>query len=329
MLNQKTGWRLLRIIFSLILVSILSIYCYNNREKLIILTTVNLYLLILLFFLMFLSLLTSSTQAVHLYRAIETPIGVWEGFGLSVVAATIGLLLPNASYVTKAVYLKKKYKLPYSQTPVIFLGRFVLFLLVGAVVMMISNLVSLALGYTVPIILWVGIVFAAASIGLLWFEIPTNITKRLGRVGNMLRLFSVGWQKLRSNRILLIKASLFQLLSFIINGFIISFAYRSLNLTVHPLAGTSMAVFISFSNLIMITPGNVGIQEIIYGYLSQLSGVSFVQGIAVSTLIRVIGWVMLLILAPICWYIFFFRQKLSMETTLPSSEPVPTYENAE
>lgn len=311
MLNWKTGWQWLRVILATVLICGLILYSYNNREELAILARVSWQLLSVLFFLMYFSILAGSIQSVNLYRAIGAPVGIWEGFGLAVVAAATSLLFPHASYITKAVYLKKKYKLPYSQTPAIFLGHFVVFLLVGAIVMTSSNLISMMLGYTVPTILWVGVIVAAASVSIFWFEIPMHIAERLGRIGNMLHLFSAGWKKLRSNKTLLIQASLFQLLSFIINGFIISVAYQSLSLTVHPLSGTSMAVFISFSNLIMITPGNIGVQEIVYGYLSELSGVVFVQGVAVSGLIRVVGWVTLLVAAPFCWYFLFFRQNLS------------------
>jgi uncharacterized membrane protein YbhN (UPF0104 family) len=312
MLNWKKGWRWLRFLLTLILVSLLIVYSYNNREELTVLTTISWHLLFILVVLMFISMFIRSLQSVILYWAIGIPIRIWEGFGLAVFASMTSLLFPHASFVTKAVYLKKKYQLPYSQIPAIFLGNFVVFLLVGALVMMVSNFTSLILGYNVPAIFWAGIVAAVASTFLFWFEIPIGITNHLGHVGNMLRLFSVGWQKLRNNRALLVKAGLLQLLSFVINGFIISLAYQSLNLGISPLIGTSMAVFVSFSNLVMITPGNIGVQEIVYGYLSELSGVVFVQGIVISTLIRVIGWLTILFAAPICWYLLFFRQNLSM-----------------
>lgn len=43
------------------------------------------------------------------------------------------------------------------------------------------------------------------------------------------------------------------------------------------------------SAFIVITPGNVGIQEVVYGFLSEQMGIGMAQGILVAALIRVVG----------------------------------------
>jgi len=40
---------------------------------------------------------------------------------------------------------------------------------------------------------------------------------------------------------------------------------------------------------IIITPGNVGVQEVIYGFLSEQMGIGMAQGVLVAALIRVVG----------------------------------------
>jgi uncharacterized membrane protein YbhN (UPF0104 family) len=43
------------------------------------------------------------------------------------------------------------------------------------------------------------------------------------------------------------------------------------------------------STFIVITPGNIGIQEVVYGFLSEQIGIGMAQGVLVAALIRVVG----------------------------------------
>ena len=61
----------------------------------------------------------------------------------------------------------------------------------------------------------------------------------------------------------------------------------------------ALAVFYAIfklGNFIMLTPGNLGIQELVFGFLSENMGIGMAQGILVSTLTRVIGTSFLLVL---------------------------------
>jgi uncharacterized membrane protein YbhN (UPF0104 family) len=43
------------------------------------------------------------------------------------------------------------------------------------------------------------------------------------------------------------------------------------------------------STFVIITPGNVGVQEVVYGFLSEQIGIGMAQGVLVAALIRVVG----------------------------------------
>jgi hypothetical protein len=81
---------------------------------------------------------------------------------------------------------------------------------------------------------------------------------------------------------------------------------------INPVLGISLAVFIAFSNLIAIVPGNFGIQETVYGYLTYLSGLMFVQGLVISMMMRAVGLLMIFMIAPISWYFLFFRYRIKL-----------------
>jgi len=65
----------------------------------------------------------------------------------------------------------------------------------------------------------------------------------------------------------------------------------------------AIGIVASITNLISITPNNVGIQEIAMGYLVSLTGVDFNSGIVGAGIIRVLNMGSTFILAPIFSYI--------------------------
>ncbi len=310
---SATSIKVIRYLITGIVFFLAGWYIYQNYEELKALVLINGWAVLALVCAGILRRFVDSARFAALYKALGAHIGLMENFGLSQVAATLNLLLPaQAGVVARAVYMKRQYALPLSQTPSILLGIFVFSLFIGACIMALSNSIIAFMGNSVPLILWLYVVVAGASVVLFWISIPEQLTSRLGRIGNMLRLFSDGWKSLRSNKRCLIETGIYQILTFIGSGLIITIAYYSLGVDINPLLGISIAVFIALSNTISITPGNFGIQEAVIGYLSQLSGILFVEGIAAATLIRVAGLVITFGIAPIAWYMLFFRQNIQI-----------------
>jgi hypothetical protein len=71
-------------------------------------------------------------------------------------------------------------------------------------------------------------------------------------------------------------------------------------------------VLISITNIFVIVPGNIGIQEVVFGYFTYLSGLLFFQGVIISTLIRVVDLLATLLLIPFSWYFLFYRQNIQI-----------------
>jgi uncharacterized membrane protein YbhN (UPF0104 family) len=222
------------------------------------------------------------------------------------------LLVPQGVTVTKAVYLKHRHGVSYSKFSALFLGLLVVFLLIGALLMAITNTLAMMQGIDVTEILWGGVFLGVATTLLFFFDFPKEYFTKFGKVGALIANFSDGWNRIRTNKACLIKACLWQIAIFISSGIAVTFAYRSVGIDISPVLGISLSVFISFSNLVAIVPGNFGIQETVYGYLTYLSGLMFVQGLVISVLIRAVGLVLTLMIAPISWYFLFFRYRIKL-----------------
>ena len=254
----------------------------------------------------------NASQNAVLIRSLGTPLSDLESFGLSNVSALVNFIVPQGITITKAVYLKQRYAVSYSKFTALFLGLLVIFLFVGSLLMAIANTTATILGILVPGILWIVCFLGCASSFLFFIDFPKKNFRSFGGLGKMLESFSEGWRLLRKDKSCLFKASLWQIAIFISSGIGITIAYHSINIDINPILGISLAVFISFSNLIVIIPGNFGIQESIFGYLSYLSGLLFVQGVVISTLMRTTSFIVTVVIAPFSWYFLIFRQKIKL-----------------
>lgn len=259
------------------------------------------------------SIYAGAAQNAVLFRALGAPVGNIESFGLSNVGALLSLFVPQGATLTKAVYLKQRYGMPYSKAPALFLGLFVIFLLVGAAIMLVTNIGATLMGISVPLILWIGTFVGCASGFIFLIDIPKESLSRFGKVGGILSNFLDGWRLLRTNRSCLVKAAFWQVLIFISSGVWVSVAYQSLGININLLLGVSLSVFMAFANLVVIVPGNLGVQEAFYGYFSFLFGMLFSQGIVVSALIRSVGLLTTLMLSPVSWYLLFYRRGIRLD----------------
>ena len=95
-----------------------------------------------------------------------------------------------------------------------------------------------------------------------------------------------------------------------------------------PLDFTALAVFYAFSKLsfyVNLTPGNLGVQEILWGALSEWMGIGMAQGVLVSALARVFNTGVILILGACIggWDLFRTRGRLPApngDTPAPGEE---------
>ncbi len=277
-------------------------------------------ILALLFIGAFLNLLFRSGHFSSLYNIVGARVGNMESLGLSSVASVFNTFLPGqVGGIARATYLKSQYSLPFSKFPVI-LGASVLFSLsVGGILLFLVGLLLQRQGNNIPTDLWIlAILSAFLAPFLFWITPPERILNRFGPLSSYIRLFKEGWLSVKHGGQHLVSATFFQLLSHISYGFIILLAYKSIGLELPPVISLGIAVTLSISNLIIITPGNVGIQEFFVGLMSQMAGLTFAQGVAANAIVRVVILLVTISIAPASWYLLFFRKSISISKTSKS-----------
>lgn len=301
-------------------------YSYAHWVELMIITKTTWLTIAGLVIISFLNIMANAAQGVPIYRTLGAPMTIREAFHLSNVANAMGLIISQGVTIAKTAYLKVKYGIPISQAPAIFLGLLVVFFIIGAIMMTI-NMIGLWLqNLPVSAVYWLVLLGAVLSFLILRINLPRLALRCLPeRFKKMVELFVSGWKTIRADHKTLWTASLCQIGIFITAGLRILVAYHGVGMEISPATAISIAVFVAFSNLVVLTPANLGIQETVIGYLTWLSGYPFASGVAVSALIRAVDILMTMALAPIGWFILSRGQtfSLSWKTMLASKTGTP------
>ena len=312
MTQQPKNTRKVKAILTAFLLIPFGYYVFLNKGDFAVLLGISGANFVFLFILIIMTSFFNASQNAVLIRSLGTPLSNLESFGLSNISALVNVIVPQGLTITKAVYLKQRYAVSYSRFSALFLGLLVVFFFVGALLMIIANTVATLQGIEIPKILWLGSVLGAGSSLLFFLDIPKYASGKLGKVSVLLGNFSDGWNEIRSNKVCLMKACLWQVAIFTSSGISLTIAYYSIGIKISPILGISLAVFISFSNLISIIPSNFGIQEVIYGYLSYMSGLLFIQGVVISALMRAVALLVTVVIVPFSWYFLLFRQRIKI-----------------
>ena len=86
------------------------------------------------------------------------------------------------------------------------------------------------------------------------------------------------------------------LLAFIVTITMFYVCFLSINVNVSITATVVFLAVLKIADVIVITPGNIGIREIIFGIVTTQIGLSMMEGILASTILRILGTLLVFIL---------------------------------
>ncbi|MGE0385024.1 MAG: lysylphosphatidylglycerol synthase domain-containing protein [Gammaproteobacteria bacterium] len=185
----------------------------------------------------------------------------------------------------KAVYLKAEKRLAY--------GEFVAVLAANAfLVALVSGVAGLALvlawrGYSGTLVLPLALASGAAALaGAAPLVLPFPDRPGQSRLPRPLAAAIDGFARLRSRRRQLAAVSASLLLQYAIAALLMLAAYDAIGRPLPFIAACMLAVFTSIANFFNVTPSNLGVQEMVMGYLATIAGASFAEGLLGAALIR-------------------------------------------
>jgi uncharacterized membrane protein YbhN (UPF0104 family) len=227
-------------------------------------------------------------------RAVgQVTIGYWEWFKLFTVSRLVNALFPQSGNVYQAVALKARHQLPYTR----YVSAYVFFAWADSV---LNLLLALVLILAMKPGLTLGRVNGAAAVGgalvvlaagpLLAEWLLRRVRPGTGlpaRVHRLVHGLLAAMVEQSRNPGLLAKVTALGLVLFALWLLLLKVCFEGVG--VRP-AWPDLALFLAVYKVtlfVVITPGNVGVLELLYGLLSECLGLGLAQGVLVAAVVRV------------------------------------------
>ena len=225
-----------------------------------------------------------------------------EWYGLP-AATTMGNYLTPASggLVARAVYLRQRYGMSYP--------RFLTLLSSGY---LINFLVISAVGFFIVIgkyrhdlhVLPLAFFFlAVCTVILFLLHRPVPLPDGVGRIRQFLRDVVSGWPLMKGKTDLIVKLIVLSLANILLGSSSLWLAFNALGYTVPGMDALLINLLQSFSLLISITPGNLGVQEGVVSLSTGLLGHGLGAGLLAALLIRAVTVLFILSHGPLFSYL--------------------------
>lgn len=293
---DKVGFSLntgvLKWLLSIFIFVVIVSYILPRSELLNVAKGVNLYSIAILSVLASFSLFSNSIILKMLLSSFNVHIPVVESFAVSSFNALGNYLTAlGGGTLSKAVYLKKRYDFSYSAFVASMSATHIVDLL------MVSLLGCIVLVYVSGLVmLWGKVLFIGfLFLGILTFcllVLPLALPPFAGRIFNALRDIIDGWSMLKKRRRLLVQLSMLLLINHLLFALEFLVGYEAFSLKIGIADAVLIGVLSSLSTIIKITPANLGVQEGVIAFSSQLLGAGFGEGLLVAGLLRMVSVVL-------------------------------------
>lgn len=291
--------RKLSILISILVVAVFAGYSYRHIQEFKPLLEINPAYLLALFGCN-LGVLAANALFIQLtLLPYEKFIKFKESLFLSTLSSVGNFFAPaGGGFGLRAIYLKQRHDLSYSDFVSTLSGNYILVFLVNSFcalgAMFFLRQHSAQTAYPILIILFSGLFLT--SLALTLFRVPAGLFRPLGKLGKKIELVVDGWHKISANRFLVVRLLGLILLNLLISVLNFWLIIHALNLHVGVAALLFFSVLGSLSLFVNITPGNIGIKEAIYLFSSAVIGFSTSQILQIALVDRGVVFITLLLL---------------------------------
>lgn len=294
---------LVRLVITLSVVLIFLVYFLLNTENFKPLLSANYYLLAIAAAGYVGGVFANGIFIKFILGPFNKFIAASEAFYLSVISSIGNFFAPaGTGFVVRAVYLKKKHGLSYSEFISTLSGNYVLVFLVSSFVGL-ASLLALRQHYGVQwLVLFVffcALFIVSLLISLFRPKLPEFGGRKDSRSKNLIekvRRVINGWGMIASDRQLMVKLLGLSLVNLSLTVVIYWSIVQSIGLSISLPALLLFSVLGSLSIFVNITPANLGIKEAIYIFSASILGFSVGEMILIALVDRGVQFIVLLAL---------------------------------
>jgi uncharacterized membrane protein YbhN (UPF0104 family) len=241
-----------------------------------------------LLFLMSVAVLAVNGLYLRIFaKKFDMNLHIKEWFGLAAVTAMGNYLAPfSGGLVARAAYLKHRYDFPYAHFLAMLAANY---MIAFAVISVTGVVVMLTLSGTENYSWLVLFFFLAALVTVLLVSFFPSIT-----MGSKNRLLCMaqsaleGLAIIRRDRVLLGKLVALTFFNITIGALLFFVVFGSMGLTVPFRTALLIYLMTSFTILINVTPGNLGVQEAATSFAAAILGAGADMGLLASLIIRAV-----------------------------------------
>lgn len=270
----------------------LAYYFFENREDINSLKGLQFDNVFLMLILVPLGTIIRSVELVYYVRIFKSNIGFLQSLKLTSGCTLLSYLPLNFGMFVKAKNLKKHLGVKYTHFASMQSVSILLVIIAGA----IMGLIILTINWSSMlgaknIILYLLIFSLLFSFIILFF--PYNrISFGNNKFSVLLNDFLFGVGLLKESKRKIIFLLVFPILHISIAGLLFWVAFNAINYQLYLISGLLIAIISQLLQIVNITPQNIGIREILIGFIGEVTGQTFAVGLLVSSIIRVCGLIM-------------------------------------
>jgi hypothetical protein len=298
--------KIIRLVLVVICIIYLIRFFYKNRDTLNLVFNLD---LTTIFSIIALQLIYYPLQACLIKTILEKCSGsklpFWGWFRIFILSTFLNMVLSQAGNVYRGVQLKNDYNISYTR----YISSYASFAwmdmwinLIIATIIVLFLKPDLQIG---PLTAWkvllaaiIVVVVTPILIEILWRRIKFNNTSLSWVHSKLSEVLAVSVSNIKDIAYLA-KIVLINLAVLICIAGLLRFCFLVLNIRLNMPAVVVFYALLKISNYVNLTPGNLGIQELAYGFLGTQMGIGMAQSVLVSAFMRLTGTAVLISLAVI------------------------------
>lgn len=296
--------KIFKLIILLLCTAFIVVYFYKNWGSLKITVNLNRYIIIGVLVLSITTLLSYSYRfKIIIFKCSRIDPPFWAWFDVLMMAKFYNLFFAPSGNIYRGYELKQRFGISYTD----YVSAGVSFTWMDLTLDLILSFFTIILvkpdfmltGFKAYQV--VGVIIAATIIGpivadIILLKLPVKHRYLVWTRDKLSQVVSATLDNVKDIRYTS-KIIIWGLLVTIQTLIVYYLIFISLNLKISVPALMLFYALLKISSAFIIVPGNIGIQEIAFGFLSSEMGIGMAQGILISTIMRVIGTTLTIIIA--------------------------------
>lgn len=257
----------------------------------------------LLLFLMSVLILTANGLYLRIFaKKFNLDLHVKEWFGLAAVTAMGNYLTPlSGGLVARATYLKRRYDFPYAHFLAMLAANYMIAFTVISVTGIVTLLTLTGTGsFSWPVLLFFLVTLSTILLVLL---VPSTSIGSRHRWLLFVHHAMEGLNAIRRDGALLGKLIVLTFFSIAVGAFLFFIVFNAIGVTVPFRLALLIHLLTSFTVLINITPGNLGVQEVVTSLAAAILGAGADAGLLASLVVRAVAILVAFTIGPIFSYL--------------------------